>query len=180
MNEFQRREKLAERYRQTHPPGTRILLINMDDPHHPVPSGTRGTIDHIDDQCGIHMKWDNGRTLAVDPEYDTFRKLTPEELAEEQKTNERMIVPFGDECTISISNDPIDCSQLGYFDDLEYDCWDLIKKYCDKLGIKIESGNISFDIAKGIQDHIIDQFKDAGVNFKFEDIGQGDIPTLRM
>ena len=51
MNEFTRREKLAEQYRISHPPGTRVLLLNMDDPHHPVPSGTRGTIDHIDDQC---------------------------------------------------------------------------------------------------------------------------------
>lgn len=180
MNEFQRREKMAERYRETHPPGTRILLINMDDPHHPVPPGTRGTIVHIDDQCGIHMKWDNGRTLAVDPEYDTFRTLTAEELAEEQRLKDQNIVPFGDDCKIIIPKEPIDCSTLGYFDELEYDCWDLVKKYCDKLGIKIESRDISFDIAKGIQDHIIEQFEGAGVQFKFTDLDEDTVPTLRM
>ena len=31
------------------------------------------------------MRWDNGRTLAVIPGEDSFRKLTEEEIAEEQK-----------------------------------------------------------------------------------------------
>ena len=30
------------------------------------------------------MRWDNGRTLAIVPGEDSFRKLTDEELAEEQ------------------------------------------------------------------------------------------------
>lgn len=77
------------------------------------------------------------------------------------------IVPFGDDCKISIPEQPIDCSKIGYFDELEYDCWELIKTYCGYLGIEIVSGDISFDIAKGIQDHIIEQFKKSGVQFKF-------------
>ena len=36
-------------------------------------------------KCKLHMRWDNGRTLAVVPGEDSFRKLTEEELAEEQK-----------------------------------------------------------------------------------------------
>lgn len=180
MNEFTRREKLAEQYRISHPPGTRVLLLNMDDPHHPVPSGTRGTIDHIDDQCNLHMHWDNGRTLALDPEADSFRKLTAEELEQEQIAK-RQVVDFGDECKISIPVEPIDCSKLGYFDELEYDCWDLVKKYCEKFGIEIKSGDISFDIAKGIQDHIIEQFQNAGVEFNFNnDITEGEAPVLGM
>ena len=31
------------------------------------------------------MKWDNGRALAIVPGEDSFRKLTDEELAEEQE-----------------------------------------------------------------------------------------------
>ena len=34
------------------------------------------------------MKWDNGRTLAIVPGEDSFRKLTDEELAEEQEMTE--------------------------------------------------------------------------------------------
>ena len=76
------------------------------------------------------------------------------------------IIPFGDGCKISIPEQPIDCSKIGYFDELEYDCWELVKTYCGYLGIEIVSGEISFDIAKGIQDRIIEQFQKAGVQFK--------------
>ena len=34
------------------------------------------------------MKWDNGRTLAIVPSEDDFRKLTEEELAEESQDND--------------------------------------------------------------------------------------------
>ena len=68
-----------------YPPGSRIILEHMDDPYAPVESGTRGTVQVVDDAGQIHMVWDNGRTLAVVPGVDTFRKLTPQELAEEQQ-----------------------------------------------------------------------------------------------
>ena len=71
-----------------YPPGTRILLLGMDDPHHPVPPGTRGTVDHVDDGGNIHMKWDNGRTLSLCSDADSFRTLTAAELAEEQAQQE--------------------------------------------------------------------------------------------
>jgi hypothetical protein len=68
-----------------YPPGTRIILEHMDDPYAPVESGTRGSVQAVDDAGQSHMAWDNGRTLAVIPGVDTFRKLTPQELAEEQQ-----------------------------------------------------------------------------------------------
>lgn len=48
-----------------------------------VPPGTRGTVDYVDDLGTIHMNWDNGRTLGICPQEDSFRKLTEQELAEE-------------------------------------------------------------------------------------------------
>ena len=71
-----------------YPPGTRILLLGMDDPHHPVPPSTRGTVDHVDDGGNIHMKWDNGRTLSLCSDADSFRTQTAAELAEEQAEKE--------------------------------------------------------------------------------------------
>lgn len=180
MSIEKRLEEMAVRFREMYPPGTRLLLLHMDDTLHPMPSGIRGTVESIDDQCQITTVWDNGSVRRLQPDNDSFRKLTDKELEEEQRLNERQVVQFGDECTISIPKEPIDCSKLGYFDELEYDCWDLIKKYCERLGIKIESGDISFDIAKGIQDHIIEQFQEAGVNFNFEDIDQVDSPVMKM
>ena len=74
----------AAECRLNYPPGTRILLEHMDDKY-AVPDGTRGTVDHLDDAGQIHMRWDNGRTRALVPQVDNFRKLTKEELQEEQK-----------------------------------------------------------------------------------------------
>lgn len=51
--------------------GRRITLIKMNDPD-PVPAGTKGTIDYVDDLGQLHVKWDNGRTLAVVPEIDKY------------------------------------------------------------------------------------------------------------
>lgn len=84
MNEYERLRRLAQRHREIYPPGTRLELIDMDDPYAPVPSGTRGTVKFIDDMAQIHMEWDNGRRLPLNSDEDSFRKLTEEELAEEQ------------------------------------------------------------------------------------------------
>ena len=67
-----------------YPPGTRIVLNYMED-QWAVPPGTRGTVEHVDDAGQIHPKWDNGRTLAIVPQVDSFRKLTEQELQEEHQ-----------------------------------------------------------------------------------------------
>lgn len=64
--------------RDQYPSGTRIRLGQMNDPYAPVPSGTMGTVDCVDDACGIHMKWDNGRSLALIPGEDVFSIVQPE------------------------------------------------------------------------------------------------------
>ena len=53
----------------------------------PVPSGTRGTVQCVDDLGQLQMRWDNGRGLALIPGEDDFRKLTAAELAAEQSTS---------------------------------------------------------------------------------------------
>ena len=88
MNQFERMSQYAERMQKTYPEGTRLILNSMNDPYAPVPPGTRGTVDFVDDAGQIHMKWDNGRTLAIVPSEDSFRKLTEEEVAEEQSQSE--------------------------------------------------------------------------------------------
>jgi hypothetical protein len=59
--------------KEMYPKDTRIELVHMDDPYAPVPSGTKGTVKFVDDMGQIHMKWDNGRTLALIPEVDEFK-----------------------------------------------------------------------------------------------------------
>ena len=84
MNDWERLRRQAQRVKENYPPGTRVMLLSMEDPWSPVPSGTRGTVDAVDDIGQIHMKWDNGRTIALVPGEDSFRKLTDTELQEEQ------------------------------------------------------------------------------------------------
>ena len=43
--------------------GRRVEVVRMND-EYPVPAGTQGTIDFIDDIDNIHVKWDNGSKLA--------------------------------------------------------------------------------------------------------------------
>ena len=42
-----------------------------------VPSGTLGTVDFIDDEGQIQMKWDNGQSLALVEGIDRF-EIIPE------------------------------------------------------------------------------------------------------
>ena len=82
-------KETLEKLRKDYPVGARVELISMDDPYnkklHP---GSKGTVRFVDDMGTIHMKWDNGRTLAIVPSEDDFRKLTDEELAEESEIEE--------------------------------------------------------------------------------------------
>lgn len=88
MNQFPSEAQVA-RIRQNYPVGTRILLNHMEDGW-AVPSGTRGTVAYVDDAGQLGMKWDNGRTLALIPGVDNFRKLSEQELLEEQSNNMTM------------------------------------------------------------------------------------------
>ena len=62
---------------EQYPPGTRIRLDSMNDPYAPIAPGTEGIVDLVDDAGSIHMKWDNGRTLAIVPGEDSFTVLPP-------------------------------------------------------------------------------------------------------
>ncbi len=74
--------------KKEYPKGTRLSLISMDDPYTDLVCGDRGTVRNVDDIGTIHMSWDNGRALGLVYGVDSYRKLTPEELAQEQKNNQ--------------------------------------------------------------------------------------------
>lgn len=57
-------------------------------PNEPTPSTAQ--LMFVDDTSTVHCKFDNGRQLGIIPGEDSFRKLTDEELAEEQADSEDM------------------------------------------------------------------------------------------
>ncbi len=73
-----------EYLRKMYPEGTRIKINTMSDPYHSVPSGTLGTVNHVDDAGTIHMKWDNGQSLGLIDEEDDFTVVYRPEYKEEQ------------------------------------------------------------------------------------------------
>jgi len=52
--------------------GKRVRCIQMNDKY-PVPSGTMGTINHVDDKGTIHVHWDNGSSLGLVPDEDKYQ-----------------------------------------------------------------------------------------------------------
>ena len=53
-----------------------------------IRDSTKGTVQAVDDMGTIHCAFDNGRQLGIVPGEDSFRRLTDEELAEEQQMDE--------------------------------------------------------------------------------------------
>jgi hypothetical protein len=86
MNEWERLQRQAERYKQLYPEGTRVLLIQMGDDRNPVEPNTRGTVNCVDDMGTLHCTFDNGRILGIVPAEDSFRKLTQEEIEDENNS----------------------------------------------------------------------------------------------
>ncbi|MDE5583283.1 MAG: DUF4314 domain-containing protein [Ruminococcus sp.] len=69
-------ENQLKSLRERYPAGTIIRLIHMADNIAPVPPGTIGEVAIIDDAGNIHMKWNNGRTLALIEGVDDFEMIS--------------------------------------------------------------------------------------------------------
>ena len=59
--------------------GTRIRLNYMDD-NYSVPRGTCGTVEYVDDEGQVGMKWDNGSSLSLICGVDSFDIIESKEL----------------------------------------------------------------------------------------------------
>lgn len=52
--------------REKYPIGTRVVLIQMNDPHsNRLTPGEKGTVISVDDIGTIHVRWDCGSSLGV-------------------------------------------------------------------------------------------------------------------
>jgi len=74
-----------EYLKKQYPPGTRICLDSMGDDPNPVPSGAKGTVIAVDDIGSLHCEFDNGRSLGICPEVDSFHKISEQTESQEPK-----------------------------------------------------------------------------------------------
>lgn len=61
--------------KEQYPPGTRIQLDYMGDEQRPIPDGTKGTVNLVDDIGTVHCTFDNGRQLGLCMGEDSFHKI---------------------------------------------------------------------------------------------------------
>lgn len=83
-------DEIVNRLKEEYPQGTRVALVNMDDPYSKLQPGDRGTVKGVDDAGTIHVAWDCGSGLGIAYGEDSCRKLTEKELAEEQAATEEV------------------------------------------------------------------------------------------
>ena len=60
-----------ERLRKQYPAGTVVELVEMQDSQAP-PAGTLGTVLGMDDAGSVLCRWQNGSSLSIIPEVDSF------------------------------------------------------------------------------------------------------------
>lgn len=58
--------------RRQFPLGSELVLEKMYNQDSTIESGTKGTINNIDDAGGIHVEWDNGQSSMVTVGVDDF------------------------------------------------------------------------------------------------------------
>ena len=68
------RHHLIKTLHQKYPKGTRVELIHMADEQAP-PTGTKGTVKHVDDMGTIHVSWETGSSLGLIPGVDSFKVI---------------------------------------------------------------------------------------------------------
>ncbi len=76
------KEEYVEHLKQMYPQGTRIQLDYMGPDAHPIPPGTKGTVDVVDDIGTIHCRFDNGRYFGIIPDTDRFHMIHERETEE--------------------------------------------------------------------------------------------------
>ena len=75
MNEWERLSRQTQGIKQRYPKGTKVRLGCMDGDKG-MPPGLLGTVSFVDDIGQIHVNWENGRSLALNTEVDSFQVVS--------------------------------------------------------------------------------------------------------
>lgn len=67
--------EMLKQLKSFYSPGTRVILVKMDDPYTRLKPGEKGTVTGVDDIGTIHVNWDSGGSLGVAFGEDLCRKI---------------------------------------------------------------------------------------------------------
>lgn len=85
-----------------------------------------------------------------------------------ENSDRKLILDFGDECKIAAHSKEIHIN-MNTLDEIEYECWELIKKYIELFNMKLchidGKNEIDFSLAKEVQETILNLFEQAGFVF---------------
>lgn len=124
-----------------------------------------GEIKHLYPIGNFEWTWRNATENEVEKYCDKIFR--------EDELSDVDFIPFGDDCEITKPSGVVDASDLSFFDDLEYDCMELVGKYASAFGLRVRSINddetpISFDIAKKVQGTILEIFENYGITINYD------------
>lgn len=75
MNEWERLTRQAKGIKARYPKGTVVCLEHMEG-EKGMPQGLKGKVSFVDDIGQIHVNWENGRSLALNTEVDSFQVVS--------------------------------------------------------------------------------------------------------
>jgi hypothetical protein len=67
--------EMLKQLRSNYTPGTRVMLLKMNDPYTKLQPGDKGTVTSVDDMGTIHVSWDSGSSLGVVFGEDLCKKI---------------------------------------------------------------------------------------------------------
>lgn len=68
--------EMLKQLKNYYTPGTRVILVKMDDPYSKLKPGDKGTVVSVDDIGTIHVNWDLGSSLGVAYGEDICRRIS--------------------------------------------------------------------------------------------------------
>lgn len=74
MNKFPAKE-VVEKLKQQFPKGTRVELIQMNDPYTKLKAGDQGTVTMVDSIGTVFVNWDSGSGLGLAFGEDLYKKI---------------------------------------------------------------------------------------------------------
>lgn len=67
--------EMLKQLKNYYTPGTRVMLLRMNDPYTKLQPGAKGTVTGVDDTGTIHVSWDSGSSLGVVFGEDLCKKI---------------------------------------------------------------------------------------------------------